>query len=500
MNFLESLHSLFPGDGKFWENRLNAQYTISLDANNLPKFKSILDFLSNLPERDHIDITVTVDDENFFSFENKKPCDEDSWETYLEDSTDEDCSFDIAVRISKTKHLGHCTIYSYNDFIDDLANQSFHELINFFNTLLLNESYIIFDVLEDGKCWGTEHLAFVSDGASIQLDDCRLKTLEACRDNAHFLNFSSCHLLPSDFHIGTNYEGNPLTDKFSKLETFLSIAFISNSFSFDKEGCSTSFSALRDFKEEIHFADLRFNRHWYKIYEWAYSDAHISDKLALVRNVVSLNCKFKKILDIDESLLASIQSNYLIYLKSNISEYLEARNKIGDYISGVLLNLSEHISNLSMSLIHNIIGVLAFSLTTIFPKLISGNTGILFGDTSRNIVFFVILVSFAYLILCVINLNDRIETVKESFTALKDNYINIFSEEELAQIFDNTTVENRIKRAKKRRKQIISIWIIIMLALAYGINLLSEHPLSFNFSTSSISFNTCSAPFILIPC
>lgn len=71
MNFLESLHSLFPGDGKFWENRLNAQYTISLEANNLPKFKSILDFLSNLPERDHIDITVTVDDEIFLASKTK---------------------------------------------------------------------------------------------------------------------------------------------------------------------------------------------------------------------------------------------------------------------------------------------------------------------------------------------------------------------------------------------------------------------------------------------
>lgn len=500
MSFLESLHSLFPGDGTFWENRLNAQYTISLDADKLPDFKNIVAFLSNLPERDHIAITVTVDDETFFSFENKKPFDEESWETYLKNSTDEDCSFDIAIKITKTKHLGHCTIYSYNDFIKDLASQSFHELIIFFNTLLLGESSIIFDVLEDGKCWGTEHLAFVSDGASIQLDECRLKTLEACRDNAHFLNFSSCNLLPSDFHIGTNYEGNPLTDKFSKLETFLSIAFISNSFSFDKEGCSTSFSALRDFKEEIHFVDLRFNRHWYKIYEWAYSDAHISDKLALVRNVVSLNCKFKKILDIDETLLASIQSNYLIYLKNNISEYLTARNKIGDYISGVLLNLSEHISNLSTSLTHNFIGVLAFSLTTIFPKLISGNTGIQFSDTSRNIVFFAIAISVIYLIFCVINFNDRILTIRESFAALKDNYTNIFSEVELAQIFDNTTVENRIKRAERRRLQIISIWFFFMLALACGINYFSEHPLSFNFISSSVSFNTCSAPFILIPC
>lgn len=478
MSFLERLSSLFPAESQFWESSLTAQYSVSVDAINFPPAEDVLSLLAALPSRDRITVNLETEGGEVFHFYNYEGFDAESWRKYLSSAIDSEYQFDIKLCIDKQQNSESCTVYSYAHFIEDLAKKSLADLLVSFNFLLEGKSHIVFDVLEEGYCWGTEHIAFVSAGKSIDFEENRLMTISACRENAHFINFSTCQLLPSDFHIITDYSSNPLTEPFRKLETFLSLAYVSNSFSFDTSVCFVYFASLRDLKEEIPFASLFCNEQWYKIYELAYADGHTSDKLALVRNIVSLSCRFRKLLEIDGSLLASIRSNYMIYLKNNVSHYWEAKNKVGGYISGILLQLSEHIDKLSMNFVHNIVAVFVFILTAILPKIIGKVDGAGLTDNTESVVFLVAGGSLVYLILCLLNFNYRIYNINESFSDLKKNYNSLFSLEELNEIFDEEMLTKKTNKIKYIRNIISILWVAVIVVFVVCFSSISEHPWS----------------------
>ena len=476
MDFLKKLRELFPGEGNFSEDRLTVRYSVSIKASQFPPLENVSAFLSNLPKRDNITINLSTEGEDFFHFSNYEDFSLEKWIEYYDTAIDAEYCFSIQLIIDKRIDNSHCTVYSYFHFINNLAKLSLTELIRFFAIILKTTNGITFDILEDGYCWGTEHVVFLSEGSLIDIGKNRLMTLKACRDNAHFLNFSTYDLLPSDFHIVTDYSNNPLTESFRKLETLLSLLYLSNFSSLNEKGCIISFTSLRDIKEEILFTRLHYNEEWYKIFAWSYADDHASDKLALVRNIVSLNCRYRDILDIDTSILASIQSNYMIYLKSNVSQYLEARNKAGGYISSVILQISEHIDKLSMNFIHNIVTIFAFMLSVVLPKLITESSDICFTDSTRSVLFFILIGSFAYLVLCCNNFNDRITNVKESFSLLKENYTPIFSAIELDEIFNEDKLLKRIHKVKIRRNWIVWLWVLAIIACGIFIDSVSISP------------------------
>lgn len=58
----------------------------------------------------------------------------------------------------------------------------------------------------------------------------------------------------------------------------------------------------------------------YKIYDWIYSGGSSIDKAIIARNIICLHCKYEPLLKVDTKILASIQSNYNLYLKDNVTQ------------------------------------------------------------------------------------------------------------------------------------------------------------------------------------
>ena len=168
----------------------------------------------------------------------------------------------------------------------------------------------------------------------------------------------------------------------------------------------------------------------------------------------------------------------MIYLKNNVSQYLEAKNKVGGYISGVLLQLSEHIDKLSMNFAHNVVAVFVFVLTAILPKIAGKTTEVWFTDNTQSVVLLVAAGSFVYLALCFLNFNYRIYNVNESFFDLKENYNDLFSSEELNEIFSDEMLSRRINKIKCRRNIIFILWALVIVGFVIVGNSISEHPWS----------------------
>lgn len=63
------------------------------------------------------------------------------------------------------------------------------------------------------------------------------------------------------------------------------------------------------------------------MYSWIFTDGNAADKAIIARNVLSLHCKYSSLIDIDELAFASMQSNYNLYLRNNVNQYLELKTK-----------------------------------------------------------------------------------------------------------------------------------------------------------------------------
>ena len=64
--------------------------------------------------------------------------------------------------------------------------------------------------------------------------------------------------------------------------------------------------------------EITGNQVLYKIYDWIYSGGSSIDKAIIARNIICLHCKYEPLLNLDEKVLSSIQSNYNLYLKDNV--------------------------------------------------------------------------------------------------------------------------------------------------------------------------------------
>lgn len=147
--------------------------------------------------------------------------------------------------------------------------------------------------------------------------------------------------------------------------------------------------------------DVEGNRVLYKIYDWIYSGGSSIDKAIIARNIICLHCKYEPLLKVDTKILASIQSNYNLYLKDNVTQYLEMRNKVAEFISDIMSRTGEYATDLLDKFKTNIIAVFGFLFSVILANIVSDQP--LDNIFTRDITIILELVlvgSVGYLLIC----------------------------------------------------------------------------------------------------
>lgn len=479
MKFIENLNSIFSKAGEYWERSLTAQYTVSIDACSFSSIDVFVEFISSLPKRDTISVKFVDDGEKSFSFSNQLAFGCSEWEIFYQGACEAEYGIKILVSIDKKISENTCTIYSYKNFIDDILKSPIIQSIVTFNHVLCERDFLIFEVFDDGIYWQTSTMTFKSlNNDFTSTEQSRLILLQQCKENSRFYNIDNYALLPFDFHIIIDYASNPLADTFKKLETLFSIIYIATSSSINCNKCCFNITSLRNIYDSIEIENIKYNKELYNIYEWSYSSGNISDKLGLARNILSLNCRYINILDIESSVLAAIKSNFQIYLKTNISQYFEAKNKVGDYIRSILINIADHANKLTINFAHNIVVILAFMLSTVMPKFVQNNTASeIFTTNTAYIAFLVLFCSIIYVIICTMNFNTQIENIKCTYYYLKENYEPLFSIDELEEIFDDKKIiEDRVEKQNTKRNTIVFLWSLVIMTIAFFVYSNSDLP------------------------
>lgn len=117
--------------------------------------------------------------------------------------------------------------------------------------------------------------------------------------------------------------------------------------------------------------NIQGNNNLYKIYNWIYSGGSIVDKVIIARNIICLHCKYESLLNISDGVMASIQTNYNLYLRDNVTQYLELKNKVAEFITDIVSRTGEYATEMLDKFKTNLLAILGFLFSVILANIVS---------------------------------------------------------------------------------------------------------------------------------
>lgn len=450
--------------------------SFKFDIDKAPEYCYFSNIIQGIPQRDRIKITLQDGNERTYDF---FTANEDSYKKFLADTLDDEI-IDVRVRIDKKVVENHFSIYSFNDFVQDITSLSTEDVMIAFSSLLKQSPrFLVFDVYSPVTMFATRTMFFVPHGNDmVNIDFNRTQRIEECKEVSYFYNFDTYEILPDDFRITIDYENNPLRNLFQQIMVLLSISFIATSSSINESQLKGIINGQRSMEYCCEINQLQNNKVLYSIYNWIYTDGSPIDKAIIARNVISLHCKYVSITDIDEKVMASIQSNYNLYLKENVKAYLELKNKVAEFISDTVSKTGEYATGLLDKFKSNLIAIFGFMFTVILANIVSDQPlDNLFTKEITILVECVLAGSLVYLLICYFQSRYEIQKVYDSYKQLKLNYREILTDDDLLKIFGNDELLNKMEKTINRSEKLyLSIWFVFLLGALIIIEIISISP------------------------
>lgn len=450
--------------------------SFKFDIENAPAYSYFLNIIQFVSQRDKIKIILEDEAERIFDFLNAN---EESYTTYI-NNTLADEIVDVRIKINKEVIDNHFSIYAFDEFVNDILSLTIEEVMISFSELLKQVSDIlIFDIYGSVAMFATKTMFFVPFGSRVTNQEFnRLQRIEKCKEVSYFYNFDTYEILPDDFKLIIDYENNPLTELFQKLTFLLSISFTATSSSISGSQIKGIINGQRTMEYQCDINQLPNNSHLYNIYNWIYTEGNAIDKAIIARNVISLHCKYVSVTEIDDKVMASIQSNYNLYLKENVKEYLDLKNKVAEFISETISKTGEYATGLLDKFKGNIIAIFGFMFSVILANVVSDQPlDNIFTREITTLVECVIVGSFVYLVICYLQSRYEIQKVYDSYNQLKQNYKEILTEEDLHEIFGNDEMMLKMKKTiSKSEKIYMGMWILFLIGALIVVECLSSSP------------------------
>lgn len=156
-------------------------------------------------------------------------------------------------------------------------------------------------------------------------------------------------------------------------------------------------------------------------------------------------------------------------------QYLQLKNKIAVFISETVSKTGEYADVLLERFKTNIFAIGGFLFTILLANIVAERPlDNIFTRDVTALIEFILLCSGVYLFIVYKQCQFQISKVDESYQALKDNYRDILTEEDLDIAFKKDTVFNDMKvKIKKRRKYYLIGWIGFLIVIFIFVECLS---------------------------
>ncbi len=433
--------------------------------------------LNTFNTRDVLSITVLQNEDVIAVF---KSDGESSIKTFIEEVVNNGIgssdAIEVTIKQRIIKHVENYTrsIYFTDAFVEYLNRLSLLSFLSVFNNRFEN-SKLVFELQNSEPCqFYTNSISFTTrdDISNLHLTPVNKRT--ELIDRANFL----CHfdglkynLLPNDLYpLYSDTITNTLGNVFKKVCVLYTCSFLFDYTTITKDQFSYRLNGFKTFNYNIATNTLNNTNvdvlsvdTLYEIYRWAYSGGNTNDKLNIARNIISLNIK-PQILSIESSTFDAIQSNFRIYEKENVRQYIQVRNKLSELLIDLQVKIGNIVDGFTGDFRKNIITLLSFFITVIVVRVVS--KGDFIGGFTNEIllvVFILLLISIGLLLYSRWELNRKVSLFEKHYNQLKNRYKDLLSPRELEEIFedcDPNKTDNNVSFVQQQKALYTKLWAL----------------------------------------
>ncbi|MDM1556337.1 hypothetical protein HX126_17430 [Chryseobacterium indologenes] len=295
-----------------------------------------------------------------------------------------------------------------------------------------------------------------------------------------FYNYSEIKFSPENFKLTTTGDGD---DNFLKIINKLYLVYIFI-YLFDVSEIKDDEIYLKvkggkTFEYNIKFQDLNLYslKEYKKIYEWTYVEKEkIEDKLGIVRNILGFYIT-KDSLEIDTRAFPSILSSNQLYIKGNLSKYLDSRTKIFEQVELVTSKINSSLDTFLSNFQKSVFVFISFYLTIFILKFFGKSDPTTTLNREATLIGLLLLVlSIIYMIFSLVILNGDRNRIRDKYNLIKRRFYDILNVDDVNKILNNDNeFENDITYFKKKRGRYLTMWILSIIVLICILFLTSEY-------------------------
>ncbi|GAA0124788.1 hypothetical protein UT300019_06900 [Clostridium sp. CTA-19] len=459
-----------------------ASFDLVFEINSLPElnnFYKIEKLLEKYPKRDSFNMCIKASDDDFFCLIMKNGELKYNGSEHIVKSNNineiidifneiriKEDKLQVTIKINKDYKNKFISIYSVEKFIEWIMEKDIYQTISFFSKIYESIDYIVFVSYDKEMKILTETFQMTKEEDIVKdFGLINRKSILNSRLDVTNIQKKELNVIPEDFNIiKYEYVDIRLEKRLNCIRDILSIIYIADISLIEDNFSDIRINGYKSSEFKIFYKDVeerKKNDRLYEIYRWIYNDGNLIDKATIARNVISLHCRHKSVLELDDESLNSMKTNYTYYLKTNMDDFLEEKKNLTISVIEEGKLLSETLYELIASMGKNLLAYFTFLATLIVSNtLTQGNFYNIFTFEVVQIIAIIILGSCLFLIYSNIKTNYKRKRITDYIEDLVSGYGVLLGEENVKYIIENVKSYSNVKKSFKIRQILISIlWL-----------------------------------------
>ena len=427
------------------------------------------DFL--VPERDAISISLLEDGEIIASY---YPKEGKNWGNFVDEAkrkATEDNSL-LVVDVKKGYADHRTSIYYEDELLKYLREKTIENALGLFDKEWSNKDYVIYEVQGTQVApLKTCKFAFVKKGDDIEIP--HMSTLPDVKENSKKIctnNLQVEHLLPDYFVIDGKIDKNDHWQRLiANCGQILLLCYLADyskigegNFEYKINGYKTILRTISATKVQDIDIPVESLGLYFQIYKWLYQGGNIYDKITIIRNIITLNIEDDGI-GLKETTFDSIMSNYNIFEKKNVEQYISLRNNVAVQLRAYQKEIIDAVTEYENGMRTMFFGYLTFLFTTVIIRVMAKNVenAVLIPDTIIVLLLLYCGVSLMYQSYTRSILNGKIGLLDKQYNDTRNFYGDLLSEKELNELFTDQRNDDGtyITFLKEREVHFDMLWL-----------------------------------------
>lgn len=204
----------------------------------------------------------------------------------------------------------------------------------------------------------------------------------------------------------------------------------------------------------------------YTMYQWVFSDSNISSKLGILRNLVSLSNNKDLKVCFSHNLLKSLFSNYQVYMKENVKQYFEIKNKVTEFMFDLLNKSFDIYDQYKVASRNTALAVLSYFFTVVVLRAINKQQlNVLFTPEISSISIVFIVSAIIYVCMVHSDLIKKNISIKTRVKELKGRYEQVLCEDEMEELFNSESLSTSLNDNSNTKYHLYVIGVLVALLI-----------------------------------